>query len=220
MKKVVLTRPLRKAESYVKKPTQAAGVADRGVVPPYGGNNHPPSTGKPLGAEDQEKSQVDSLLGLANALSATDRKELMARLALGEQSLDADKTRDADMWAQAVYAGLQDALGYEDGAVGGPALVKRTVSAQSAFKPVADFMRASSLDKLKVTERQSVYAMLAKLVIEKARYVASRSGAPLGPKLVATCSANLAGTFDQAFPGYLASGLAHLVAKRLTSSRD
>jgi hypothetical protein len=80
-------------------------------------------------------------------------------------------------------------------------------------------MADSGLDKLKVVERQSVYMMLARLVIDKAKYVASSSNATLGPRLVGTCAANIAGVFDAAFPGYLASGLAHLVAKQLVAQR-
>ena len=95
-------------------------------------------------------------------------------------------------------------------------LVKRAVAAPTAWTPVADFMAASRLDTLQVIERQSVYRMLAGLVIERAKQIGSYNGAPLSAKLVATVASNVAAIFEAAFPGYLKAGLALVVARRLT----
>jgi hypothetical protein len=61
--------------------------------------------------------------------------------------------------------------------------------------------------------------MLAKLVIENARWISRKAGIPLTAKLVANCATNVSAIFDQSFPGYLESGLTHLIAKQLTGPR-
>lgn len=78
------------------------------------------------------------------------------------------------------------------------------------------FMADAKFDQLKVAERQSVYALLAQMVVTQAQAISRNGYAPLGPKLVANCSQNIAGLFDQNFPGYLRAGLAHIVARQLT----
>lgn len=223
VKRVMLARPLRgtDAPNYAKnkKITEGGDSGRWGVVPPKGGSTTPQPHASTGGQEKKEKATVDDLLTQADALSAADRKTLLARLALKASVGNDGQTRDVDMWSQSVYEGLTDALGYGDGAALGPMVVKRTVGSPSAWAPVAQFMADSKLGQLKVVERQSVYMMLARLVIERAKYVASRSNATLGPKLVGTCAAGIAGVFDAAFPGYLASGLAPLVAKQLVAAR-
>ena len=77
-------------------------------------------------------------------------------------------------------------------------------------------MADAKLDKLAVPERQSVYNLLADLVVRHAHGISMRSAAPLSPKLVANCSNNVASIFDKAFPGYVRAGLAHIVARQLT----
>lgn len=219
VKRVMLSRPPRSADAptYVKN-KKSAGV-EGGGWSPLKGDQPPPNPPASPGAEKKKKANVDDLLTQADTLSAADRKTLLAKLAL-QAAVGVDgQTRDVDMWAQSVYDGLVATLGYEDGAAMGPMVVKRLVGSPSAWAPVAQFMADSRLDQLKVVERQSVYMMLALLVIDKAKYVASKSNATLGPKLVSTCAAGIAGVFDAAFPGYLASGLAPMVAKQLTAQR-
>ena len=75
------------------------------------------------------------------------------------------------------------------------------------------FLQQSGLSACTVNERQQAYHILAELVVQHARYVARKSGAPLSPKLVANCMPNLPGVFEDAFPGYLEAGVAAMVAK-------
>lgn len=194
MKRVTLIRPVRKGTSYVKET-------------------------KPSQAQTEKKESVEDLLSKANLLSPTERKELLAKLSLASQTKLGEETRDIDMWAQAVYDGLVSVIGADGEGVPGPTVVKRLLAVPTAWAPVSSFMRASKMDQVTVSQRQSAYHMLANLVIENARYVARTSRIPLSPKLVGNCASNITGIFDQAFPGYLQSGLAHIVVRRLTDSK-
>lgn len=213
MKRVMLVRPARSHPVYVKDQTKQSGLSTPSPSPSKEGrrgwgNTQPQAT--------EQKKSVEELILLANLLTPSERKELLARLALTSQTLPIEQTRDVDMWAQAVYEALVAAVGYEGEGVQGPALVKRSVGNPAAWGPVSNFMKASKLDGLKVTERQAVYLMLAKLVVSNARGVARHADIPLSAKLVGTCSSNITGIFEQSFPGYLQSGLVLMVARRLT----
>lgn len=76
-------------------------------------------------------------------------------------------------------------------------------------------MTSSKLSELRVVERQAVYNLLAELLVEHAGYVARKSGAPLGPKLIGQCTGSLPGVFEASFPGYLAAGLAPILARQM-----
>lgn len=160
---------------------------------------------------------LDSLLEQAALLKPADRKQLLAHLALAAHDEEIRPSRDLDMWATAVYTGLTRAIGHGEGAGQGPALIKRVVGARAAWAPVQDFMVSSKLDQLQVTERRAVYDFLAVLVIARAKSVSNHVGAPLGPKLVANTAPSIAAIFDAEFPGYLASGLVRIVARRIIS---
>lgn len=177
---------------------------------------HPtPYRGRGVGGSPQADSNVDEIKAKIKNLDAAERRELLAALAL---DLNAPKQadRDLDMWVVAAHEALAAVAGGRDGAVQAPAVCKRVLGG-SAFQPVLDFMEASRLSKLEVTKRQAVYRTLAELVVRRARKIGSRSGAPLSAKLVANVAGNIGGIFESAFPGYVASGLAHLVATRPTA---
>jgi hypothetical protein len=158
------------------------------------------------------------MLASASKMSPADRRELLARLSLAESGADGQE-RDQDMWAGSVY----EALVAHDGGGGresvGPAVVKRLVTPAGAWRPVADFMAAARLDRLTVAERKSFYSLLARLLVAHAAEVSNRSGAPLTARLVASCAANVRAVFDNSFPGYVAAGIAAVVARRLTRAR-
>ncbi|MGL4650229.1 MAG: hypothetical protein ACRC1H_12545 [Caldilineaceae bacterium] len=161
-------------------------------------------------------TDLNKALASAQALTEDQRRELIAQLSLDLHSKGTPKDRDIEMWATAVHEALQDALGGALGAQVGVLAVKKVVGAASAWAPVEEFMRRSKLQESQSRERLSLYRLLADLMVNYARKIARHTGAPLSLKLVANCSPHLAGLFDAAFPGYLASGLAHVVAARLT----
>lgn len=221
MKRVVLVRPRR---PYKQKPLvgnsdafKKSGQGDGGNIPPKGGIYiSTPNPGTAGAGKDTKPPALDKVVELAGQLTAQERKQLLATLALSANAADAGKIRDVDMWTQAVYDDLQGAGGLGSSGVQGPMVVKRALTAPSAWGAVSEFMRISKLESLKVTERQSIYGLLAKLVVDDAIQVTRKTGTPMSARLVGNCSTRVAGLFDNAFPGYLASGLALIVAKRLT----
>lgn len=146
-------------------------------------------------------------------LSPKDRKELLDQLLLEQQLTERKADRDVDMWAAAVHRELVRRIGASDGGVIGITIVRKLVGTAVSWGSVETFMRASKLAELAVVERQRVYFMLAELLVRHALVVARRGGFPLSAKLVAQCTSNLAGVFEDAFPGYLEAGLAKMVAR-------
>lgn len=164
------------------------------------------------------KVDVETLVASANRMTAAERKELLARLSLSESGINGQE-RDIDMWSGAVYEALLRLAGQGDGASLGPLVIKRLVTAPNAWSPINAFMKASKLDRLTVTERQSVYQLLARLLVQHAKQLADHKGIVFSAKLVVTCGTSIAQVFDRAFPNYVASGIAHIVARRLTAPR-
>lgn len=225
MKKVMLVRPRRSSTTDVAvikrredKKTPGVGIGD--VSPLKGGYIHPPSPRATEVGEKKEKPTVEFILDLTNQLTVAENQRLLASLALKQQIGSKAGGRDLDMWAQAVYDGLVAELGHEAGSGVGPLLVKRTLAVPSAWAPVTAFMASSRLQEQSVTKRQAIYMLLATLVIKNARYLTQNSGAPMSAKLIGACASNVASLFDSAFPGYLKSGLAHVVATQLTQARE
>jgi len=179
-----------------------------------------PAQGGALTSARDVTPTVSSLLTLASTLTAKQRQELLDQLALTSQmTRNASQDRDLDMWAAAVYEAL---VASDTGRVGegyGQLLVKRLLSPSAVWRPVQEFMRHAKLNELTVVERRSVYGMLANLLVTHAQSISDYTGAPLGPKLVGSCTQNIAGVFEKAFPGYVRAGLAKIAAKQLVTRR-
>lgn len=221
MKRVVLTRPVRSnRKDYAAEKENGQGKRD-GCIPPLKGGIYTPTLSR--GAEKKERGDGDAalarVLALADQLKPAERKKVLAHLALAQGQQEGE-TRDIDMWAQAIYDGLTHALGGEGRAGVGPLAVKRVLAAPAVWHPVVAFMESSKLHALKVVERQGVYRLLARLTIDKAQFIARQGRAPLSAKLCAQVAVNLGGIFDQAFPGYLANGLAPIVARQMASAQS
>ncbi len=169
------------------------------------------------GGGEEAVKQIKELTALLNPKL---RKQVLAELSL--QALDADigEVRDLDMWAASVYDAIVASNGGGAMAVPGPAILKRALAAGGAWSYVRGFMVDAKLDELNVAERQSVYGMLARMVVQQAKRISSNSNAPFGPKLVANCSHNVGALFDRDFPGYLKAGLARIVARQLTNPQE
>ena len=95
-----------------------------------------------------------------------------------------------------------------------PQYLKRNLVGGASWEAVDLFMSSSKLNGLSVPQRLNVYRMLASLLVKHARKLARHVDAPMSAKFVANCAVNIAAIFDQSFPGYVASGLAHIVASR------
>lgn len=227
-KRVVLTRPAYTRPATTRKVVVGSRVSvrafgDKSVRGEYGnppkGVPIPPSQSPAIEAKLKKEVSVRSALDLANQLTKSQRKELLDQLALSNQlSSKANDDRDLDMWATAVQTALAEVVGSEVGGNYGVLIVKRLLGSTSCWRPVEGFMISSKLSDLRVVERQAIYFMLAKLLVDHASYIAKKSGAPLSPKLVGACVGSLPGVFEQNFPGYLAAGLAPLVAKQMQAA--
>ena len=148
-------------------------------------------------------------------LPLADQRVLLDQLALNSQlTASARGNRDLDMWSEGIRGALEDAIGVAGGEAYGLMLCKRTLGATACWRPIEAFMRSSGLLDLDVVERQAVYNLLAELVVDAAGFSAKRSGAPLSLKLAAQHSGQVNGIFERAFPGYLAAGLAPVVARQ------
>ena len=191
---------------------------DGGIETPLRGGFVPPTPVDRKLKERKVVNRLTSALDLAAGMSKAERQELLDRLALdGQLSAKSQSNRDIEMWSVAVHAALGDAISSGGGENYGVGLVKRTVGLPAYWRPVESFMQASGLQELTVVERQQVYSLLARLLVDHALEVSRRTGAPLSPKLLGTCSSNVASVFDQSFPGYAAAGLAHVVARQLAA---
>lgn len=178
------------------------------------------TTGEKAGEKNSEASKYEEVLAQALQLNSVERRSLMAELSLADQRGGADEwARDKEMWAIAVHEALQTALGASDGAVQGPALIRRVMAASAAWAPVLDVIQAMGRDKMEVVERQAVYRFLAVLLVDRSREVARYAKTPLSLKLVANNAGNLRGIFDRSFPGYLAAGLGRLIARQIAAGR-
>lgn len=218
MKQVVLT-----GSSRIVRPNYQARIVRRETN--ESGNNFPlpphPLRGEVGGGDITQsrerkmiKPDLATLLVQAESLSPDDQRQLMARLSLAGKTVASASDPAINLWAGAILTALQSTLGGGDRGLPGVMVVARLLSGPSAFAPVKSFMASTKMDKLTVLEQSSVYGLLARLTVKYAQDVAGRAGIPLTVKLVINCSASIDGIFDEAFPGYLANGLALMVARR------
>lgn len=163
-------------------------------------------------------SGLVTLLNQIDLLSANDRKRALDHLALRQLETQGGQNPDLDMWSSAVHWALERAIASTGGESYGLLLVRRQVGSSANWRPVEAFMADSGLVALNRAKRNGVYVLLAQLLVDHAEYVSDRSGAPLSAKLVAQCAGNVAGLFEQQFPGYLAAGLASFAAEQMAST--
>lgn len=215
-KRVVLVRPKQARTDYSKQDKKSP-PENSGVYTPLMGGIYKPPFPQGGGAET-ETSGVESLLAQAESLSPADRKTLLARLALNQQA-EKPGDRELEMWTAGVQSALAAISGGESGAAHASMIVKRCLAPSANWAPVAEFMYSAGFDKLEVVKRQSIYYLLGELLVKYAAGVSRKVSAPLTPKFVASCSVHLWAVFNSAFPGYLAAGLAPIVAQRLTERR-
>lgn len=187
-----------------KKPAGKGGVVSPSIE---GGINNP----LPISSRSAEQV-AEEVLALLEPLEPTARQEALDRVLLAfKEKKPAD--RELQMWAVSVLQALGAAIGPEGKAGFGLMMLRASLAPASVWGPVDTFMRASKLDKLTVTERQSAYSMLAGVLVRYAHRISQRSGVPLTPKLVASCCSHLASVVENSFPGYAASGLMPMLVR-------
>lgn len=228
-RKVTLTT-VRRGPSWTPQKSTAPRTSslDTGTGGGTGSPGNPPSpfrgeeggsvipTSEPT-KNEEKTNQVTSLMDQLQSLDKATRKQVLDQLALqvhNEHSRGGDN-RDLDMWAAAIQTALQSAIGGGGGADCGLLMIKRFCAPRANWGPVEEFMTSSNLISLKVNERNAVYRMLARLLVEHCQRVCQFTGAPLTAKFVAAKCSELPGVFDKAFPGYLRMGIALVVARQL-----
>ena len=185
------------------------GPGGAGVIPPYickGGIPPPlPGSGNTLGGAGVE------------GMSTAEIKRQLDRLALvlQERTQPSRQDRDLNSFSDAVHEKMGELLAGNVAGNAGPLAVRQLFQAPSTWGPISAFLERAGYLALGPVEKVAVYRFLAELVVRHAYTVSRRSRAPLSPKLVASCSGNLGGLFERAFPGYLRNGLAPMVARRL-----
>jgi len=221
-RKVVLTRPpTRYAVAPVSSNTNTTPASHvrnaRECTPPTtvgsGVHVHDACVSRAHTHMREGGEEVTDLLG---RMSEQQKKEMLDRLLLEKQTAAAStgSNRDVDMWSTAVYTELVRVTRSSDQGLVGQGVVRKLLGVATTWRPVEQFMQATGLMELTVTERQAAYYLLADLLVRHARAVARRSGAPLGAKLAGQCVSNLPGLVDQAFPGYAEAGMLKVVARQ------
>lgn len=207
-------------ESVTKSPPSHARARTHVPAPP-GGSTNPPPAGVYAGAREGGPGApgLEHLLALAGNLTSAQRRELLDQLALQNQlAAKAAANPDLGMWAEAVRTALEGLIGYGAGESYGVMLLKRLLGPSACWRPVEQFMSASGLAALRRPERLAVYHVLARFLVEECERTCRFTGAPMSAKFVASQTGNVGGLFERNFPGYIAAGLAPMVARQMRSA--
>lgn len=216
--KVALLAPAR---GFVRQKKEGAALARVGAQAHAGplseGKRGPHAAaggGADPGAHVREAADgVEGVVAAWRLLSSPDRRRALALMSLELQQGSGGGDRDSELWSGAVHEVLVAALGASDGAAHGPQVVRRLLASPGAWAPVREFLDNAIGTALTPAERLAFMRVLARLLVARCRRLAAHADIPLSPKLVAQNTHLLAGIFDNAFPGYLAGGLARTVAR-------
>lgn len=157
---------------------------------------------------DLSPSQRKEVRDYITYLDKEEKQNLLASSRTG-QSL----SRDEEMLADSLEQSLAEALGTPRQAHNRPAAILGSL--RDCYAIVEAFVQATGLSRSKSYERKALYNMLAGMLVDYSRQLATKIGAPLSFKFVLQNSAKMPALFDLAYPGYAASGLAGIVADRL-----
>lgn len=158
--------------------------------------------------------RVQCLLADFRKLNGNERRQALALMSLEVQRGTKAASGNLELWTEAVHEALEAALGKSDGAGHGPQVVRRVLALPANWAPVEEFLTSSGLADLPhANERLVAFRNIARLVVARAKAVARHADIPLGPKLVGNVCHDVAGIFDNSFPGYVRAGLARMVAR-------
>lgn len=199
--RAALLAPARRVPTtYPKKQDKekAAPAAEGGPLStPLRGVRGAPATG-----EGVEERLTRELL----ALDDSSRERVLSAVLAAQALQGPQKTRELELWTDAVAEALVQALGGPGVAAFAPMVIKQTVGTRAAYGPVKRLCETIGLHRLTPARQMSAYRLLARLLIGYAR----QTKVPLSPKLLANCCANIAAVFEEQFPGYIQSGLGML----------
>lgn len=136
-------------------------------------------------------------------LPKKDKEQLLALLSL----VTAEQVDDplVALWSTAVLDRVAEAIHITLP----PLLLRKTLASRAAWAPIADLLRRAG-----IVDRQlalSFFHLLARLLVLHAHGITARTGAPLSSRLLGTLAPSVPGLLEAAYPGYMASGLLHVV---------
>ena len=170
-------------------------------------------------AHEQRRTQAAKITNFEVALdhvSKLDRKQakqMLAQLSLRMETSDkAVQNRDLEAWCASVHAELSKELGTDRAY--GLMQVRKALSEPEHWEPVEAFMEAANFDQYTSAQRRAMYMLLAEMVLDRAYEDTKRFGGTVTLLAIGRCTVDLVRIFDDAFPGYLRSGLAFMVAEQ------
>lgn len=152
-------------------------------------------------------------------LKALGKKELkevsdycLALLQTSETSTASDATRLQNLWTASLANALSEKFGNTVSPKLPPTLAKEL---KASYGHAQSLYVALSPSRQGVDEAAPVFNFLARALVKYCSQVSSRIGAPLSFKFILGQSQVLPGLFENSFPGYLQSGLGHVVLTKL-----
>jgi len=172
-------------------------------------------------------NDVEVVKGLCRTLDVRQRKEVRDYIAYldkeqGQANLLSARAgqaleRDEEMWADSLEQTLGEALGSPPSArKRSPAILG---SLRASYAVVGAFVQALGIVQPVSYNRKVLYNLLAGFVVEYAKQLAAKIGAPLTFKFVLQNVEKLPALFDRAYPGYAQAGLACIVVEHLINPK-
>lgn len=158
-----------------------------------------------------EESETGSLIDAITALPEAEKKRILDALALTLQDSSSLQDRNLQMWCEALAESFTATTRTHVAVM----LLRRGFAVKAVWSVFTELFGLADLERVQVRDRTALLRLFADLLVEHAVYVAKRSSAPLSAKLLVSCSANMVGLVENAFPGYLAAGLLPMVARQM-----
>jgi hypothetical protein len=206
------TRP-----AYVKKQIKSSKTTkspervkrDPPSLPPKGGEGGPFIF--PFDASNEK--HVKDLKSLLQKLPPNLKKEVSDFLLLDLVVKSKDTDRELDLWINSVLFHLRAIL---------PSTSTRIMRNTPAYKLFVDshkdliaFTMTSDVPTLTIYQRGALYNILAEMLVKHCSALSKKHKFPLSLKYVLQSSSLVAGLFDNAYPGYLRSGMLLLILDKL-----
>lgn len=156
----------------------------------------------------QKGKSITAILEMLSKLSDSQKRQILDFLALSLQNNKNIKLdRNILLWATAIVGAWE--VIYPKASITEHTLLGMSIKKSfcESHEKIDEFLIASGLTKLKVTERTLLYKLLAKLLVNQAYSVSNNCGIPMSLNLVFNQKQSIVQIFDIAFPGYLRSGL-------------
>lgn len=218
-----IRHPLVAKPVLLEKPTKttkvkiAAGKLTSPSPYPYkgeGGKGINPLEEKIIGEKKEVEEMKRKIVGFSDPTKKILSDFLLLELK-SKQKISTSSQRDVEMWISSVLKALKATL------KSAPASISQKNPLWDAFEvsysELATFLVEAGISGLQSYQRQSLYDLLAKLLVAHSAKLAGFVGTPLSPKFICGQTHMIPGLFDNAWPGYLSAGLAMRVVQSLSA---